>query len=516
MAEQILAYPRDQVRQDTGYNCGPASAQTVIRAATGRLIPEGDLGRRMRTTVNGTDYIGLITPVLNAELRGAAYREVAIPGDSATAAQIDALWRHVTASINAGYGVVANIVAPVGNYPKAVAPSTTSPAYGPGKIFHYIAIMGYSDEHGQRAYWVADSGFSPFGYWCSATQMAHLIANKGYAYSTAAAQAAPSRPPVAPQAPAPVKTGPAFTIDISEWQNGLQLAKAKAEGIEAVILRTNDGTYRDKTFRSHLDDALANGLPVATYAYLRHPAEGTTIRQQVDTYEAVCPDRAYPVWLDAESPTAITADVVAQFKAEFERRGYRVLGVYTYRPYHAGAMRGADLSRFGRTWVAAYGTDPSADPATAYPGDQAASWAPLGGVVPSMWQFGSKVRVAGYGVDCNAIRDRALIPQMFHHPDHQEATVSNDYAIDTRAQLTGSKKLGDYPGFPSRRWLDKGEKNPSFTALDYGRELDREINSRFDYRKAPEAPIATLVGHVLATRRQLDRIEDKLDALTAN
>nr|MDK7249043.1 hypothetical protein [Corynebacterium amycolatum] len=35
--EKMLDYRRDQIWQDTGYNCGPASAQTIIRAATGVL-----------------------------------------------------------------------------------------------------------------------------------------------------------------------------------------------------------------------------------------------------------------------------------------------------------------------------------------------------------------------------------------------------------------------------------------------------------------------------------------------
>ena len=43
--------------------------------------------------------------------------------------------------------------------------------------------MGWRDD-GQRKVWVADSGFSPYGYWLSFDQLCTLVVPKGYAYST--------------------------------------------------------------------------------------------------------------------------------------------------------------------------------------------------------------------------------------------------------------------------------------------------------------------------------------------
>ena len=183
--EKVLPYPRDQVTQDTIYNCGPASAQTIIRSKTGKLHPEATLGAQLGTHRGGTDYIGQFPTVLNRHLPGAGYRHQDMPNDPPTQAQIDKLWRDITGSINAGYGVVANIVAPPSNYPRAVAPSTISPAYGGGTVYHYFAIMGYAGAGASRRVWVADSGFSPYGYWLSLSQLATLIPPKGYAYATA-------------------------------------------------------------------------------------------------------------------------------------------------------------------------------------------------------------------------------------------------------------------------------------------------------------------------------------------
>ena len=184
VTEKVLEYPRDQVHQDTFYNCGPASVQTILRAASGEYVTEAVLGRELGTHQGGTDYIGQFVPVLNARIPGGAWRYRSMPNDPPTAAQRDQLWADITASIDAGFGVIANIVAPPSNYPRAVAPSTVSPAYRGGTVYHYFAVMGYSDAGGRR-YWIADSGFAPYGYWIAHDQLATLIPPKGYAYSTA-------------------------------------------------------------------------------------------------------------------------------------------------------------------------------------------------------------------------------------------------------------------------------------------------------------------------------------------
>lgn len=182
--EKVLDYSRLNVKQDTYYNCGPASTQTVVLSATGRLVGEGELGQALRTSVNGTDYIGLVAPVLNQYVPNGEYVTKDMPNDPPSQSQKDELWNDIKGSIDVGRGVVANIVAPPSNYPRAVSPSTISPAYGGGTVYHYIAVMGYTQEaSGFRRYWVADSGFTPYGYWISHDQLASLIPPKGYAYS---------------------------------------------------------------------------------------------------------------------------------------------------------------------------------------------------------------------------------------------------------------------------------------------------------------------------------------------
>lgn len=187
----MLNYARDQVTQDTGWFCGPASCQTVIRAATGNLIPENTLAAELGTTRNGTDSITTFPDVLNKHVPGADFAVRTMPNDPPEDAEKAQLWEDVVGSLRAGFGVVANIVAPQRNYPQIVAPSTIPFQYHGGTVFHYIAVMGVRESaDGFRAVWIADSGFSPYGGWIAFDQLATLIPPKGYAFA-AARQPAP-------------------------------------------------------------------------------------------------------------------------------------------------------------------------------------------------------------------------------------------------------------------------------------------------------------------------------------
>lgn len=197
MTEKVLPYDRNIIRQETGYWCGPASTQLVLNSR-GIIVPEADLAREIGTTTSGTNFVGLIERVLDRVTPDAFYTSVDMPNYPPTSAQRDRLWANIVQSINAGYGVVMNWVAPPSNYPRGVKGSQ-SPAYRGGTIYHYVACMGYDDV--ERALWIADSGFSPFGYWVSFDQAARLIPPKAYCYADTTAVAPPSpavsTPPVA-------------------------------------------------------------------------------------------------------------------------------------------------------------------------------------------------------------------------------------------------------------------------------------------------------------------------------
>lgn len=193
MTQKLLPYDRGIVKQENGYWCGPASAQVVLNSK-GINVAESTLASEIATNQNGTDYIGLIERILDRRAPAANYTSVQMPNDPPTSDQKDRLWLDIVRSVNAGWGVIVNIVAPRSNYPRGVNGST-SPAYGGGTVYHYMSAMGYDDV--ARAVWIADSGFTPYGYWIAFDQLATLIPPKGYCYADVDSISAPL-PEVAP------------------------------------------------------------------------------------------------------------------------------------------------------------------------------------------------------------------------------------------------------------------------------------------------------------------------------
>ena len=236
MAEKLLNYDRGIVRQDTYYNCGPASGQIVL-SARGIVVSEAALGKEMGTHTGGTDYIGLVEKSLDKRVPQAQYTSVYMPNDPPSSAQREKLWNDLVRSINGGWGVVANIVAPPNNYPRAVAPSTQNLRYSGGTVYHYVAIMGYSDEGGRRRVWFADPGFAPYGCWVSFDQFATLVPPKGYAYA-AATVPAPSVP--APQPPAEGAIGTYRGAPVARAGAGSNAANNTKQ---VIVIHDTEGGY---------------------------------------------------------------------------------------------------------------------------------------------------------------------------------------------------------------------------------------------------------------------------------
>lgn len=223
MAEKVLPYNRVHVPQETGWWCGPASVQTVLQSR-GMLIPERDIARDIEQIENpgrgddkdGTDWVGIIETYLDRKVPEARYTSVMMPNDPPTQVQKDRLWRHLVQSVDAGWGVVANIVAPPNNLPRAVKGSKPPPYMRSVTTFHYIALMGYDDDPNQRAVWVADSAaFGGItGWWCpfdGPGSICSLIPPKGYCYADVAA-------PQPQPKPEPAKPAVDFTRTDIEWR----------------------------------------------------------------------------------------------------------------------------------------------------------------------------------------------------------------------------------------------------------------------------------------------------------
>jgi hypothetical protein len=164
--------------QTTSYWCGPTATDIALSA---RIVPPGQasLAGQLHTTTNGTDWIGQVTGVLNANLHAGWYDTREMPNDPPTAAQHDLLWNDLVRAIDDGFPFVANIVAPPSNHP---------PGYPNTTIYHYFTVTGYNAAT-REAYIADPADFAGHTmYWLPFDQLATLIPPKGYTALAACAR----------------------------------------------------------------------------------------------------------------------------------------------------------------------------------------------------------------------------------------------------------------------------------------------------------------------------------------
>lgn len=298
--------------------------------------------------------------------------------------------------------------------------------------------------------------------------------------------------------------GTLFGVDVSEHQDGMSLAQAKREGVGFAIIRTTDGTHRDRCYRSHLDDAEAAGLVTAAYHYLRNPSEGTTVAQQVQASLEVMGDKKRPMWIDVETQAGLHVDHIRQCKREFEKHGVHVIGAYSYVPYWEGrvAPHEPDSHEFGAFWVAAYGQNPHGRPRDIYPGDRHQQWDyPLGNQKPALWQYGSNAQVAGYSVDINAYRgSKAQLRALFSGKPAPDEKPSEEEMNKLYKQITAfiSGYLG--PQIDAIQEIWRQLRGPGGKGWEQLGQNERGQN-------------LTLVDAVAAVRHQLAQIQADVNEL---
>jgi len=275
VTEFRIDYNRGIVVQELFYSCGPAATQIVLDGM-GIKVPERTLLQEIEAIENpgrgddkdGTDYVGLIEQVLDRRVPGAAFTSVYMPNDPPTAKQKQRLWDDLVRSIFENKtGVVANIVAPARNRPRAVKGSVPPP-YPPVTTWHYIALMGIDTD--AKAVWVADSAaFGGItGWWApfdGPGSICTLIPPKGYCYSAAVKTAPPTPEP--PKPPSDI----AAVITESRWRDVWQthiewiaLTFGEPRAVEEIIAGARNGDPRCVRALARLEEV----NPAALTAYL--------------------------------------------------------------------------------------------------------------------------------------------------------------------------------------------------------------------------------------------------------
>lgn len=229
-------------------------------------------------------------------------------------------------------------------------------------------------------------------------------------------------------------------IDVSEWQGDIDWAKAKADGVEGVIIRLGYGwgNNADKKAQRNISECKRFGIPfgIYWYSYADTPSiakgEGADVVAKLKQFGVNPSDLAYPVYYDLEKwtweghqpPTDpnVYNNIVNNWYGALQSAGYKNLGVYSYTSYLQGPLKHADIYA-KTTWVAQYGARMGFD---SFPTNSRG------------WQYTSSGKVGGIrgNVDMNA----------FGNKEYVNGGSSNDLqaAIDVRRMTAVTIPNGNY------------------------------------------------------------------------
>lgn len=200
----------------------------------------------------------------------------------------------------------------------------------------------------------------------------------------------------------------AEAVDISTYQDTVDMAQVKASGIHAAIIRAGFRGYgtgklvRDTKLASHLKGAIAADLHNSLYVFSQAVTEAEAAEEAnfcCDISEEYGGGRAYPIVIDSEYATSdgsgradgLTAaqrtDVIAAFCRRCIARGYLPM-IYASKSWFASNLILSRLTQY-ELWVAHYTSAPHPEYKATY----------------GMWQYTSSGAVPGISgrVDLNHV-----------------------------------------------------------------------------------------------------------------
>lgn len=241
-------------------------------------------------------------------------------------------------------------------------------------------------------------------------------------------------------------------IDVSGWQGDIDWAKAKADGVEGVIIRLGYGwgNNADKKAQRNISECKRLGIPfgIYWYSYADTPSiakeEGADVVAKLKQFGVNASDLAYPVYYDLEKWTwkghqpltdpNVYNDIVNNWYSALQSAGYKNLSVYSYTSYLQGPLKHADIYA-KTTWVAQYGARMGFD------SFQTNSRG---------WQYTSSGKVDGISgnVDMNAFGNKEFV-----NGGHWVTKNGQKYWRDSDGSLARSKEIYD-PESNAWYWID--------------------------------------------------------------
>ena len=241
-------------------------------------------------------------------------------------------------------------------------------------------------------------------------------------------------------------------IDVSGWQGDIDWAKAKADGVEGVIIRLGygEGNNADKKAQRNISECKRLGIPFGIYWYSYADTsalakeEGADVVSKLKQFGVNPSDLAYPVYYDLEKwtweghkpPTDpnVYNNIVNNWYSALQSAGYKNLGVYSYTSYLQGPLKHADIYA-KTTWVAQYGARMGFD---SFPTNSRG------------WQYTSSGKVDGISgnVDMNAFGNKEYV-----NGGHWVIENGQKCWQDSDGSLARSKEIYD-PESNAWYWID--------------------------------------------------------------
>ena len=155
-------------------------------------------------------------------------------------------------------------------------------------------------------------------------------------------------------------------IDVSEWQGNIDFAEVRNFGIDIVYIKSSEGNnYIDPYFRSHYEQANANGLNIGFYHFLTAKTETDALEQArffasvVNGLNANCRLAMDFEFFDGLSLSEIN-DISLAFLSEVENLTGKEVVVYSDAFNARDTFSSRVASRYP-VWVAEYGVEEPED-----------------------------------------------------------------------------------------------------------------------------------------------------------
>ena len=154
-------------------------------------------------------------------------------------------------------------------------------------------------------------------------------------------------------------------VDISNYQAGLDLIRAKSAGIEFAICKLSEGrTYKDRQFDAFYQQAQSCGLPLGAYVY-SHATSPDAAIAEANAALLLLGGRGLPlgIFMDVETnaqmeiPAVQLKQTLMAFCRTVENAGYRS-GIYGSEYNLWARIAPADFPD-SLIWVAHYGRQPA-------------------------------------------------------------------------------------------------------------------------------------------------------------